>query len=282
MKIDGFLSPNIFISLKKSKDFYGKLPDEVELDLELECLSYDINKLAMKVAQVSFPLNSLSDFLAGVLYARLVQDYQAVILMASRGMRAQSRTMARSALETMFHCLAASEDIQLKSGRASPISYVDAVLSANDSYRLRQSLQVLQSEFLSADVKADVVRAMEGVKETKPTGINLQNLAEDLQRSGWYSRYYRRLSQDSHPSITAIEHHIFISDPNEPANAQFGPSYVQFQDTVVVAIFVLFEALRSLLERQLPQEMGSPIEEEMLVLLKKFAPFVTDKDISEV
>jgi hypothetical protein len=70
------------------RDCIDEPPGDKKSDLELECFGYDFNKLAMRAVQLSYPLNSLSDFLAGLLFVRLIQDYQAVILMTGRGVRA--------------------------------------------------------------------------------------------------------------------------------------------------------------------------------------------------
>lgn len=274
LRIEGFLSSEIIISLQHMRDCIGEPPSDKKSDLELECLGYDFNKLAMRAAQLSYPLNLPSDFLAGLLFVRLIQDYQAVILMAGRGMRAQSRTMVRTTLESMFHCLAASENIQLKAGRTFPINYVDAILSAHDSYRIKQSIHVLKSEFLSDDVKMEVKRAIEEAKTNRPVGINLQNLAEDLGRSDWYSGYYRRLSQDSHPSVTAIEQHILTDDSSGEAIARFGQDYDEFGGTLSIAILVLFEALRSIMNKQMPEEMAEKLSEDAFPLLERLAKHI--------
>lgn len=271
----GFLSTEIMTSLQQYTAQYGEpIADVDKANVELERLSYDFNALAMRVAFLPYPLRCLSDFFVGVLFARLVQDYQAVILLASRGMRAQSRTMARVALETMFHCLAASENIELKKGRISPVPYIDAVLSAHDSYRLRQSKHLLQSEFLSAEIKAEIEQVVDELRAARPVSINLENLAEDLGRTDWYSRYYRRLSQDSHPSVIAIEHHIHAVGDDKPVTAQFGQNYDEFGDTVTIAILVLFEALRSIRDKQLPKAMAELIETDALPLLERLAAHV--------
>lgn len=269
MKSEGFLSSTIATSHQHLKSPHGEPANDRKSALQLECLSYEINKLAMQAALTSFPIKSLSDFLTGVLFARLVQDYQAVILMTGRGMRAQSRTMARSSLESMLHCLAASEDVQLKKGRTSPVDYIDAVLSAHDSFRVKQSIHVLNSIFVSADVKAGLAKEMESVRQTRPVGINLQDLAEDLGRSDWYSRYYRNLSQDSHPSATAIDY-LLVEESNEPVSAKFSQDYDAFEDTVSIAILVLCEALRSLIRNQFTPEVGEPFEAILCPLLEEF------------
>jgi hypothetical protein len=275
METDGFLSSEILVSFQHMRHRLGEPPDCHKSNLAIECLSYDFNRLAMRVALFQYPLNSLSDFLASVLFSRVVQDYQAVILMAGRGMRAQSRTMTRTAIESMLHCLAASEDIQLKAGRPSPISYVDAVLSAHDSYRAKLSSVLLDSEALSVEVKVGLALLIDEIRGARPMSINLQQLAEDLGRSDWYSRHYRCFSQDSHPSVSSIEHHIFADDSGATASRRFGQNYEEFDDTVTVAIMALFEALRAIKNNQLPQELSESIEGEAVPLLERLAAFVS-------
>jgi hypothetical protein len=87
--------------------------------------------------------------------------------------------MVRTTLESMFHCLAASENIQLKAGRTIRINYVDAILSAHDFYRIKQSIHVLQSEFLSDDVKTEVARAVEEAKTNRPVGPTEKKMSLD-------------------------------------------------------------------------------------------------------
>jgi hypothetical protein len=101
----------------------------------------------------------------------------------------------------------------------------------------------------------------------------LKNLAEDVDRTYWYSRHYVTLSQDTHPTVTAIEHHV-LEEPGDRVIGCFGQRYDDYRDTVTLGIMVLFEAIRTLMDRQLTSDQAEKIDSAAVPLLHRLSELV--------
>lgn len=93
---------------------------------------------------------------------------------------------------------------------------------------------------------SDLSKFIDELQATRPSEIVLKNLAEDVDRTYWYSRHYVTLSQDTHSTVTAIEHHV-LEEPGDRVIGCFGQRYDDYRDTVTLGIMVLFEAIRTLM-----------------------------------
>jgi len=202
-------------------------------------LAVKINQFVIGVMKV--PQNTpqtVDELLPMVLAGRLVQDYEASVLLANRGFRAQARSMARSTLETALFCIGACREVVLKKGvKNGPTAFSDAFLSGHEQFRRKMTKELAELPLTTNDLKAHLRELhRELSEESLASAIDVKGLAEDIGLEDLYTVLYRPLSQDSHPSVTSVDHHFVVGETGGISGIRIGPDYEQYSDTVLSAI----------------------------------------------
>jgi hypothetical protein len=238
METDGFLGKNL-----AKPGFPPDSSEAVHLSLAL-----DLSRFLMQVITSVRPAPDCSWELIGpALLCRLTQDFQACILLANKGFRAQSRSMARATFESATHCLGAAKNVELRSASkgGGALTYSEALVRANEKYR-----RVVSLELTSIDQTPDSIRAkMSKLADEllgENTSIDLLHLSKALNIESLYTILYRPLSQDAHPTATSVGHHI---SPQYGYNYVFGSDYTEFADTLLAAIASALVGLEGFLEK---------------------------------
>jgi hypothetical protein len=193
-----------------------------------------------------------ADLFAVILLGRAIQDFEGAVLLGTRGLRAQSRTMVRSTFETALYCVAASYDIvlskgakiKLKKDEAPTTRFVEAFEGGHQRFRGQVAAELRNLPEVPAEQAAALAALVDEIGTPgKHQDIDLHGLAEDLGLSELYTVVYRPLSQDAHPSATSLQHHVEVSDTGKLAGLRIGPDYLQFADTLALAVCSLLVAL---------------------------------------
>ena len=106
--------------------------------------------------------------------------------------------------------------------------------------------------------------------------IDLRGLADDLGSGlpSLYTGIYRVLSEDAHPSVASVQHHVILSREGRIAGIRGGPDYEQLADTLALAVCSLLLALEGFLER-----FGTPEEsQEQRALVDAYRLLLEDDD----
>ena len=215
-------------------------------------LAFKLNRFALNVVKEPRTApRTLDELLPITLVGRLVQDFEAAVILAERGFRAQSRSMARSTLETAFYSTASCRNAVLTKGvKNGQVRFSDALLAGHELFRRRISKELAVLPETKTEHK---IRLNELHKElsdaTLSSGIDVKGLAEDIGFSDMYTVLYRPLSQDSHPSATSIEHHITTNQQGEISGFRVGPDYEQYDDTILAAVAALLLGLGIYIEK---------------------------------
>ena len=247
---EAFLSPEVDALAAEALSVFA--PTEVSLVQR-------VNRFAVGVVKVPRDIRERdSDLFAATLLGRSIQDFEGAVILAARGLRAQSRSLVRSTLETALYCVAASRDQVLAQGAArkakkdepSTTRFIDAIEGGHQRHR-SQMASGLQGLPETPPELAGSMRTL--LDEIGTPGqhqdVNLLGLAEDLGLSDLYTVVYRPLSQDAHPTATSLEHHIELTAERKIAGLRIGPDYEQFAETLLLAVCSLFVALDGFLER---------------------------------
>jgi hypothetical protein len=217
------------------------------------------NRFAVAVLRVPRDIQRRdSDLFAATLLGRTIQDFEGSVILATRGLRAQSRSLARSTLETALYCVAASRDQVLTQGAARKAkkdvppttSFVEALEGGHQRHRGQMAAGLKQL----AETPPELVSSLQSLLAEIGTpgqhqDVNLQGLAEDLGLSDLYTVVYRPLSQDAHPTATSLEYHVELTPERKIAGLRIGPDYEQYGETLLLAVCALLVALDGFLER---------------------------------
>lgn len=247
---DGFLSPDVEAFATHA---LGDLaPAEAKLVER-------VNRFAVAVARVPRDIQQRdADLFAATLLGRAIQDFEGAVILAARGLRAQSRGLVRSTFETALYCVAASRDLTLyqgarlkpKKGDAPSTSFVDALEAAHQRFRAQMATELKQIPETPTEQAASLDRLLDEIGSPgQHQDIDVRGLADDLGLSELYTMVYRPLSQDAHPAATSMEHHLILTPERKIAGLRIGPDYEQFGDTLTLAVCSLLVALDGFINR---------------------------------
>ena len=224
-----------------------------------------------------------ADLLAALFLARAIHDFEGAVLLGRLGLRAQSRAMVRSTFETALYCVAASQDLVLvngakrkpKKGDPPTTKFVQAFQEAHQRFRRQVATDLQAAEDLPPEQSAALDALLQDLGALgELQDIDVRGLAKDLGLSSLYTNVYRALSQDAHPSAISLEHHVALSSEGKIAGLQFGPDYLQFADTLALAVCSLLVALEGFVER-----FGAPEEADALrALVAEYRSLLEDLD----
>jgi hypothetical protein len=212
-----------------------------------------INRFAIALLVVPRDIQQRdADLFAVTLLGRAVQDFEGAVLLAARGLRAQSRAMVRSTFETALYCVAASRDMMLSQGAkikpkkgAEPTTrFVVAFEGGHQRFRGQVAAELRGMPGVQAETGVLLDALLDEIGTPgKHQDIDLHGLAEDLGLTDLYTVVYRSLSQDAHPSATSLQHHVEMSTTGKITGLHIGPDYLQFADTLALAACSLLVAL---------------------------------------
>lgn len=212
-----------------------------------QALALQINRFA--VAVVQHPRNaptSVEEGLRLALLGRLVQDFEAAILLVRRGFRAQSRSLARSTFETAVYLSACVRAITLRGEGGKTVTFAEAFIADHDKFRAQAARELAKMTETPDELKCRLADL--SVNLGSPKSINLRDVAVQVDAGDLYTALYRPLSQDSHPSVTSVDHHFVIDQQGNPTGFRIGPDYEQFEDTTMAACASILLGLKAFLE----------------------------------
>jgi len=252
LAIDGFLAPDApFDVVQVRPDFFLH-----------QALAMQINRFS--VAAVQRPRSapqSVDEGLPIALLGRLVQDFEAAVLLARRGFRAQSRAMARSTFETSVYLSACVREVRVSGEGGKTVTFGEALISDHERFRAQAARELSEMDLTPDHLKRQLFDLAEELKS--PKSINFRELVNLIGQGELYTALYRPLSQDSHPSVTSVDHHFVVDDERQPIGFRVGPDYEQFDDTVLAACAGALLGLEAFLHVR-----GEPQEQEECVRLK--------------
>lgn len=247
---DGFFSSDVEASAAEALRHFA--PKVVEFTLR-------VNRVAIAVARVPRDLQQRdADLFAAALLARVIQDFEGAVILAARGLRAQSRALARSTFESALYCAAASRDLVLAKGATrkpkkdvTPTTrFVEAIEGGHQRFRAHVATALQAMPDLPTEQVATLRRLLDEVgTPSQHQDIDLRGLADDLGLDQLFTIVYRPLSQDAHPSATSLEHHLELTAEGKIAGLRIGPDFTQFADTLMLAVCSILLALDAYLDR---------------------------------
>ena len=175
-------------------------------------LAIDTNKYTVEFQySLNANTNKLHERVGITLYIRCLTNYQALLMLVSKGMLPQSQIMARALVETLFILVAISKD----NGFAS--SYIGheehqrkGVL--NKLKRYKQSINSDDPDIQKATGIIEEVKA--NIKENNIKKLTTEEISKVAGLHSWYDTVYASTSTAVHTSARSLESHLVVDDDN--------------------------------------------------------------------
>ncbi|WP_394474797.1 DUF5677 domain-containing protein [Ralstonia mannitolilytica] len=237
---DGFLSPNIDAWRQEVR----------ESATEWFVLAEDINRASVAILVTLAPSRGSDRELgSAAMFARALQSFEAVILLAERGMLADAGALARNIVESAIYLggLAMIADFPQRMAASNNAHFVSmaAALATHLEDDRGDAEAAAEMRTLVADVKA---------KGYALKDIKLLQLAEEVGLDPLYQVVYRKLSGDSaHASLESMKRHLIRNASGHIEKLKFSPQRDGLELVLSAAIAAFLGAL-GVLYQVFPQD----------------------------
>lgn len=228
---NGFLSGRIETWIKEYQESNREILNRAQ-ELNRDCHHFLDGR--------SIDLNDQKQAVSCVLFARILELYQAIIVVAQRGMIAPTQIMFRSFLEAMFHFFAIQKDPK----------YLDEYLDQFHIQRKKLVNKVHKSNSPQLDGLRQAIddQLLEEIKQSveelgiKP--ISIEDVAKRAECHDIYLIVYPLLCRAVHTSASALDSHVrFNKDTQEIEGFIYGPSPIETVRVIGLGGLWLAEAL---------------------------------------
>jgi len=174
-----------------------------------------------------------------VLFARLMELHQAVLLSVDRSARAPTRIMFRAFLEAFFHFAAIHKDP----------SYLDEYLDQFEHERKALINRIRHTDDPALnDLRAPIDDAL--IAEIETIGVRRIKVEDVARRADCHNIYvtaYVLLSRSVHSSAADLEAHLALDAEKQRIDGfRYGPTDAETRRTVCLAGMTMAEALRDI------------------------------------
>jgi Family of unknown function (DUF5677) len=227
-----------------------------------------LNCFAMSVLLREVPKIPEELYIA-TLYARAVSMFQGAVLLAERGMAAESRSLVRGCAETAIALGCTRRDK----------SFPQKLDDDHDKYRVAMANDLLNlpkdDTNISQEQRADLRRLVSEIsaqyQPPRPQRINWATASSAAAMTDLYLTVYRQTSGDgTHVSLKSLDRHLVSDASGTLVGFQFSPAFGETVDTLSASIAAMLHAT----EAKLLGLCESSADEALLVLVREWRGLV--------
>lgn len=226
------------------KGFLGEQIQEFSRNIinnnkELFDLCFDFNQVAHDV-KFRFPIDSEDDraIIATCLFIRILNGFQAVVILAKYGLSIESNMILRNLFQTLciLKRVVENEEFHRK--------YVLA-----DLVQRRRLFNVAREDpdpvfdELRNDAHEYIKKLSNEIQELEVEEYSVEKLAELANWKSFYNTFYRLKSADTHTSPRSLEEYLAADGENNIRSIKWGPSDEGINQTLFTSIDFLRMAL---------------------------------------
>jgi Family of unknown function (DUF5677) len=235
-----------------------------------------VNKFAMSVLLRKVPKVPEELYIA-TLYARAVTMYQGAVLLAERGMAAESRTLVRGCAETAI-ALGCTRRDKLFAEKLDDDHDKHRIALANDLLNLPADDPNLSAE-QRASLKQLIADVSAQYSSPRPLRINWAAASSAAGMTDLYLTVYRQTSSDaSHVSLRALDRHLVTDASEKIIGFQLRPFPEETIDTLSSSIAALLHATEAKL---LGLDDTDKDDAALLVLIREWGTLVEASEGSQ-
>lgn len=238
-----------------------------EVHSELWSIATDINSFIERFYRgISVSNNDVDKLIAVTLYLRCHADYQAIILMASRGMLAQSYVIVRTLVETVFIISAIEKD----SGFANKFVGHEEHQRKGVLGKLRRYKESVDANHSDLPKIEKLIKSIVDKISTNTIGkLSTEEISKIGGLHNWYDTVYAYTSMYVHISPRTLEQYIDSdSGTKKIKSLSFGPQFEELNRPVSTAVGAICKSIESLCGI-----LGIPIEAEFQKLDSRYVAY---------
>jgi len=200
---------------------------------DIFALAEDMNRIAVKkLGEARLSDIHEGQFVLYLLAIRIIESYEAIIILMERGMLAPAKLIIRPLLEALFTLAALEKDKDLISKYFDTQSQAQFELLRSSTKWRNEDLKKL---FKESRLEAKYIEKKRELKENPPVTLRPIDWAKAAGYEDFYHFYYVHYASFTHSNLSALEDHM-ERDGEEKVEASFGPTIAGFDDLLGHAI----------------------------------------------
>jgi hypothetical protein len=184
-------------------------------------------------------VGDLPGMISAALFARSLSTYEAIVMLACRGMRPESEALLRTLLELMF----------IQRAVTNRPDTVQDMLKADDYYRLRAFEEAGRARDLMPNRRPhtrQTVRLLKSrVRVHGVEGIPVEEFARRGKCLQIYRTLWRKLCEPSHGQLRDLDRHFAIDRDSGIMTADWGPDHGAGKITLLLAMWALIAVVEA-------------------------------------
>lgn len=232
IETDGFLSDE---AINSKKYFVDKYVDLFDFAVELNRFSMDV----MSSQKVDW--EDKQKFILKTLHIRLIENYQATILLLQMGMISQAKVLVRGMLESVFILVALQKKPDLVQ------SYYDQ-FEEGRRRALKASCQFKGKELKQAakehELEKHYIEQKKSLIDKELNSLRPKQWAIAAELEDFYNLWYTLYSNSAHSNLPALDDHIDKTE--KEINLAFGPTEKYLCETFQCCVYIMLNANNSM------------------------------------
>lgn len=219
------------------KGFLGEQIHEFSRDIinnnkELFDLCFDFNQFAHEV-KYRFQFHSEDEraIIAACLFIRILNGFQAVVILAKYGLPIESNMVLRNLFQTLciLKLVVKNEEFHRK--------YISTdLVQRRRLFNVAREISDPVFDELRNDAHEYIKELSNEIEEREAEEYSVEKLAELANWKLFYNTFYRLLSADTHTSPRSIEEYIALDEENIIRSIKWGPNDEGINQTLFTAI----------------------------------------------
>lgn len=227
---DGFLS-------EEAEEGHMKI---IEAYKVVFTLGRETNQEAMNLLRaIHLDWNDKGRIIASALFIRIVETYQAILLLLQMGMVAQARMLVRTGLDALFSMAAIARDPDLTKSYVA--QHYDSVIKALKAAK-RWKQETLRGQLSTEKIDELIAQNEAELKSTKCDKLKVWQWAEKAGLEDYYSVLYVENSSAVHSDMWALNDQL-TGVPGEEFQIHLGPTDVGLYHTFRSAATMLLTGI---------------------------------------
>lgn len=230
------------------KGFLGTSIDDFSKSVQMQYskffeLSHDINELAHAIKfELKIHNRDRQEFLAATLYLRLLNGFDAVVILGIKGLLFEAKVVLRSVIESLFilKLLCEKEDFALEYLGSSKVQSLKWMKIAHET-------QDPNFESLRQYATPEVMETLR--KEIEQHGLRKLDVEPIAKRAGlhhFYNTQYRLLSEEVHCLPISLDPFMVQDEDGELSSFDWGPKHDDLDLVLFTNIQMLLAALAAI------------------------------------
>jgi len=233
LESDGFLS-------EEAEEGYKKILDAYK---DVFTLARKTNQEAMNTLRAMHTdWNDRSRIIVAALYSRIVETYQAILLLLNMGMVAQARMLVRTGLEALFSMAAIVKDHELVQSYVAQ-HYGSVIQALRAAKRWKQ--KTLRGRLDTEKIDELIAQNQAELEATKNRKLKVWQWAEKAGLDDFYNVFYVENSSAVHSDVWALNDYM-KGVPGEELGIYFGPTDIGLYHALRSAATMLLTGIETI------------------------------------